>query len=63
MKAVIQRVSSAHVSVNHKIIGKIEGGLVVLLGITQSDSAVQTKWLSEKIANFSILLCINSYCG
>jgi D-tyrosyl-tRNA(Tyr) deacylase len=54
MKAVIQRVSRAHVSVGHHTIGKIEAGLLVLLGITQSDNPVQTKWLAEKIANLRI---------
>lgn len=54
MKAVIQRVNSAHVTVEHHIVGKIEAGLLVLLGITQGDTAVQTKWLAEKIVNLRI---------
>jgi D-aminoacyl-tRNA deacylase len=54
MKAVVQRVSSAHVSVNHHIVGKIEAGLLVLLGITVGDDKAQTKWLADKIANLRI---------
>ena len=54
MKAVVQRVSSAHVSVNHQSVGEMEGGLLVLLGITANDTKAQTKWLAEKIANLRI---------
>lgn len=54
MKAVIQRVSSDHVSVNTHTVGKIEAGLLVLLGITQSDTAAQAKWLAEKIVHLRI---------
>lgn len=54
MKAVIQRVASAKVIVADETVGKIDGGLLVLLGIQHSDSEVQTKWLAEKIANLRI---------
>lgn len=54
MKAIIQRVSKAHVTVKEEIIGKIDAGLVVLLGITHSDGKKEAKWLSEKIANLRI---------
>lgn len=54
MKAVIQRVSKAHVSIEHHTVGKIEAGLVVLLGIQHTDSSSDGKWLAEKIANLRI---------
>ncbi len=54
MKAVIQRVNSAHVTVNHHIIGKIDAGLLVFLGIKHEDTTLQTKWLAEKIATLRI---------
>ncbi|MCE5293703.1 MAG: D-tyrosyl-tRNA(Tyr) deacylase [Chlamydiales bacterium] len=50
MKAVIQRVSRAHVSVDHHIVGKIEAGLLVLLGVQHGDTSHDVKWLAEKIA-------------
>lgn len=54
MKAVLQRVAKAHVSVGHHTVGKIDAGLLVLLGITHSDGAQEAKWLAEKIANLRI---------
>lgn len=54
MRAVIQRVKSAHVTVDHHTIGKIQAGLLVLLGIQHKDNHVQCKWLAEKIVNLRI---------
>ena len=54
MKAVLQRVTSAHVTVDDKIIGKIQDGLLVLVGVTASDTPKEGKWLAEKIANLRI---------
>ena len=54
MKAVIQRVNHASVQVEGKTISKIQNGLVVLLGITQTDNLDDTKWLCNKIINLRI---------
>jgi len=54
MKALLQRVSFASVSVNGRIVGQIEQGFVVLLGITHSDSQVEAGWLAKKIAGIRL---------
>jgi D-tyrosyl-tRNA(Tyr) deacylase len=54
MKAVIQRVSSAAVTVDSKIVSEIKKGLLILLGITVNDSFEDIQWLSKKIANLRI---------
>jgi len=54
MRAVIQRVSSASVTVDSTITGEIEAGLLVLLGIHKDDTIQEIQWLSEKIINLRI---------
>lgn len=54
MKAVIQRVSSASVTINSKIVAEIQNGLLVLIGIEDADSQEDIFWLSQKIANLRI---------
>ncbi len=54
MKAVIQRVTSASVTVDGGIISEIKNGLLILLGITQGDSSEDINWLSNKIVNLRI---------
>ena len=54
MRAVIQRVSHASVAVNAEVVGQIESGLLILLGVGPADTSVQTKWLAEKIARLRI---------
>ncbi len=54
MKAVIQRASQAHVSIEGNIIGKIAAGLVVLIGIENADSSTDIDWLVGKIAKLRI---------
>ncbi len=49
MKAVVQRVKESFVSVNNEITGKIGRGLLVLLGVAESDSADDARYLAEKI--------------
>lgn len=49
MRAIIQRVSSANVIIEGKIKGEIEDGMVVLLGIEESDSEKDIEWLVSKI--------------
>jgi len=54
MRAVVQRVSSARVTVAAEITGEIGHGLLVLLGIAQGDSDADAAWLAEKIAALRI---------
>lgn len=54
MKAVIQRVSQANVVVDHEVIGSIDSGLLVLLGIEDADTIEDRQWLSNKIVNLRI---------
>ena len=54
MKAVIQRVSSASVQIGSDIVGKIDTGLVVLLGIADNDDQNDIEWLANKIINLRI---------
>jgi D-tyrosyl-tRNA(Tyr) deacylase len=54
MRAVIQRVTESSVKVNGKIIGAIGKGLMVLLGISQSDSQKEADYLADKIVNLRI---------
>lgn len=54
MKAVIQRVSRASVTVDGNTISKIENGFLILLGIENVDTKEDIEWLSRKIANLRI---------
>lgn len=54
MKTVIQRVSSANVAVDNKIVGQIEKGLVVLLGVCDEDTEETVSQIVKKIINLRI---------
>jgi D-tyrosyl-tRNA(Tyr) deacylase len=54
MRAVIQRVSKASVTIDNKIYSQIESGLLVLVGIEDADTAEDGEWLSGKIVNLRI---------
>jgi D-tyrosyl-tRNA(Tyr) deacylase len=54
MRAVIQRVSEASVTVDENITGSINDGLLVLLGIEDADNDEDIQWLSSKIVNLRI---------
>ena len=54
MRAVVQRVSEASVSVENKIISEIQNGILVLLGIEDADETEDLEWLSRKLANLRI---------
>jgi len=54
MKAVIQRVSKASVTIEGKIVASIANGILVLLGIIDEDTQEDINWLSNKIANLRI---------
>src|SRR6516162_9603410 len=54
MRAVVQRVSRAKVVIAGETVADIGAGLVVLLGVTHTDTAAQAQWLAEKIAGLRI---------
>ncbi|WDO14255.1 D-aminoacyl-tRNA deacylase [Flavobacterium sp. WW92] len=54
MKAVIQRVSHASVTIEGKKVSEIQNGLLILLGIEDADAKEDIEWLSSKIANLRI---------
>lgn len=54
MRAVVQRVSKAHVEVDNKIVGKIDKGLLVYLGIADDDTKEDIKYMVDKISNLRI---------
>lgn len=54
MKVVLQRVSSASVTVNNEICGKINNGYLVLLGVGEGDTETDCRRLADKIINLRI---------
>ncbi|MEY4705570.1 MAG: D-tyr-tRNA(Tyr) deacylase [Nitrospirota bacterium] len=54
MKAVIQRVTSASVQVAGKTVGRIDSGLLVLLGVARGDGETDSRYLVEKIRTLRI---------
>jgi len=54
MRAIIQRVSEAKVTVNGEITGAIKTGFLVLLGIEHNDTEADADWLVKKIVNMRI---------
>jgi D-aminoacyl-tRNA deacylase len=51
MRAVVQRVKSASVTIENEIVGEIDRGLVVLLGIETQDTLEDLEWLAAKLVN------------
>ena len=54
MIALIQRVTSASVTVNEKIIGEIEQGLLVLLAVQPDDTQAKAKRMAERVAGYRV---------
>jgi D-tyrosyl-tRNA(Tyr) deacylase len=54
MRAVVQRVSRASVVVEGDTVGEIEAGLVVLLGVSKSDTEADADYLADKVAGLRI---------
>ena len=54
MKVVIQRVSSASVTIDKKIKSSIEQGLLILVGIEEIDGQTDIEWLCRKLSNLRI---------
>ena len=54
MRAVVQKVSSSKVTVDGEIIGKIEKGLMILLGVTHDDTSKDVDYMVDKVTNLRI---------
>lgn len=54
MRAVVQRVRRASVTVEDDVTGRVETGVLVLLGVTHGDTEAQGQWLAKKIAGLRI---------
>ena len=67
MKVVIQRVKNASVEVDNKIVGEIEKGFLVLLGVGPEDTTEIADFLVEKLCNLRVFKddqeMINNYQG
>lgn len=54
MKLVIQRVSHASVSIDGRVVGRIDAGLLVLVGVATDDTEQDVQWLAQKTVNMRI---------
>lgn len=54
MRVVIQRVLESSVTINNQVVAKINKGLLILMGIEESDAKEDIEWLTSKIANLRI---------
>lgn len=54
MRAVVQRVKRAQVTVDGRVVGAIQGGLLVLLGIGSTDTDADLQWMAEKVTGLRI---------
>ncbi len=54
MRAVVQRVSHAQVKVDGKVVGKIEKGYLVLLGVKEGDTKKEADFLANKVVNLRV---------
>jgi len=71
MRAVVQRVSSSKVTVDGELTGKIDKGLLVLLGVTHEDTSKDVDYIIDKVLNLRIFedenekmnLSLKDVCG
>ena len=54
MRAVLQRVREASVTVDDEVVGSVEHGLLVLLGVAPSDGPAEVSWMARKVAGLRI---------
>ncbi len=54
MRALVQRVSEATVSVENQVVGQIAAGLVIFLGVTHADGPQEAKYLAQKVSRLRI---------
>ena len=54
MRAVIQRVKSASVTVDNELVSEIGTGLLIFLGVAQNDTELELEYIANKVANLRI---------
>ena len=54
MRAVVQRVSEASVTIGGETVGRVDRGLLVLVGVEIGDAAADAEWLAEKIVHLRV---------
>ncbi|MBQ6546975.1 MAG: D-tyrosyl-tRNA(Tyr) deacylase [Bacilli bacterium] len=54
MKVVVQRAIDAKVEVNNKVVGKIDKGLMLLVGFTHTDTSKEIDWMVNKVLNLRV---------
>lgn len=54
MRAVVQRVTNARVTIGGEVVGAIEAGAMVLLGVAPTDTDAEARWFADKVANLRI---------
>ena len=54
MRAIVQRVTSACVDVEGKVVGSIENGLLVLVAVAPEDGPTEAAWLADKLVGLRI---------
>jgi D-tyrosyl-tRNA(Tyr) deacylase len=54
MKVIVQRAREASVTVNQDVVGRISKGLMLLVGVTHSDTSEDARYVAEKISNLRI---------
>ncbi|HZU39123.1 MAG TPA: D-aminoacyl-tRNA deacylase [Gemmataceae bacterium] len=54
MRAVLQRVSQARVVIDGAVVGEVGRGFLVLLGVTQTDTSEDARWLADKVCGLRV---------
>ena len=54
MRAVVQRVTQARVSVEGRVVGDIRNGVLALVGVATDDARAEATWMADKVANLRI---------
>jgi D-tyrosyl-tRNA(Tyr) deacylase len=54
MRAVLQRVRQARVVIGEEVVGQVGPGLLVLLGVAKDDTAVEARWLADKVVGLRL---------
>lgn len=63
MRIILQRVLQASVTVSGDVVGQIGQGVLLLVGVTHSDTAAQADWLANKIASLRIFPALEGRSG
>lgn len=59
MRAILQRVTQASVTVDGRIVGAIDHGVLILLGVTHDDTPAQADWLAAKVVGLRIFRAVD----